>query len=372
VNQALLLTPPRGRGGGIERVANSVTKCWETRGTLHHVDLAGPSGGSKLAFAIRTLVAAVRRRPDVVLCLHLGLLPVAFFAAALGGSRLVLMGMGREVWAPMPPWQARLVRRCSRLLAISPFTAEWLARRAGLPLGAVEVVMLPVGERFADLARRGGIRPAAGARDLGLLTVSRIARECRYKGHFLVADAVAELMRRGRRVRWVVVGDGDDMPNLRRRCADIGIEAYVELVGHVTDAELEDRYRAADVFVLPSVADPTSIPPVGEGFGLVYAEAAAFGLPSIASARGGGSAAFVVDGQTGIAVIPGSVTDLADALTRLDEDRQLGVQLGDEARQCVLARHLPEHFCRTFQAALDVPCAGSMRSAPKQRTGTTR
>jgi phosphatidylinositol alpha-1,6-mannosyltransferase len=344
VSRALLLTPSRGLGGGIERVAESVEGCLEEG--VRRIDLGGADLRSKLSFAVRACVAAVRQRPGVVVCLHVGLLPAALAAAAVGRARLAVFAMGREVWAPMSRWERRLLRRCSHVLAISPFTAEWLARRAALAPDAIVVVPLPVGDRFAEIARRGHRAPAAGV--LRLLTVSRVASESRYKSHFAIAEAVARL----RAVRWTVIGGGDDLPALRERCTDLGIGAIVELLGRVDDEELHRRYREADVFVLPSVAAPDADPPVGEGFGLVYAEAGAYGMPSIASASGGGSSAFVVDGDTGLTVRGASVPELVAAVERLRDHPELRMRLGENARRRVLAHHLPAHFAAALRDAL--------------------
>jgi glycosyltransferase involved in cell wall biosynthesis len=245
-----------------------------------------------------------------------------------------------------------LIRRCSHLLAISPFTATWLAKRADIDAGAVTVVPLAVDERFAHAARQayGG----QGDRDtLQLLTVSRITAECRYKGHFTVAEAVAEIVQHGRRIQWTVVGYGDDIPALQQHCANLGIEDHTVLLGRVDDAELERHYATADLLVLPSFADPEASPPVGEGFGLVYAEAGAYGVPSIGSSSGGGSSAFVVDGETGLTVAPESTRELTAAIERLQDDLGLRQRLGEGARRRVLDHHLPRHFCGALRAALD-------------------
>lgn len=349
MTDALLLTPSRGSTGGIARVAESLQQCWE--GRIRRVGLSGPSPPGKLAFGLHACTAAARHRPDIVLCLHAGLLPVAAAAAAAGNARLALFGMGREVWGPMRRPRRELVRRCSRVLAISPFTAEWLARRAGLAPETVAVVLLPVAERFAHAAESEA-GPRAETQALRLLTVSRITAECRYKGHFAVARAIEQLVRDGREVRWTVVGEGDDLPVLRRTCDELGLAGSVELLGRVNDAELEHRYRDADVLVLPSAADPEAEPPVGEGFGLVYAEAGAYGIPSIAATTGGGSSAFVVDGETGLTVDPSSVGDLTSAIARLQEDTALRERLGERARRRVLTHHLPRHFGADLHEAL--------------------
>jgi glycosyltransferase involved in cell wall biosynthesis len=244
-----------------------------------------------------------------------------------------------------------LVRRTPGRLAISPFTAEVLAQRAGLPLSAFSVIHLPVAHRFAWAARERTSRPVASAwAGLRILTVSRLTRECRYKGHFTVAASIAELAAAGSTPEWTVVGHGDDLPELRRRCGELGIERYVEFCGRVDDEELSRLYHAADVLVLPSAADPDATPPVGEGFGLVYAEAGAYGVPSVACQDGGGSSAFVFDNETGLTVPPDSPTALTETLRRMRNDPALGRRLGEAARERVLARHLPEHFADELAA----------------------
>lgn len=354
----LLLTPSRGLGGGIERVGELVEDCWP--GPLRRVDLhdAARDGRvqagapAKAIFTLRACAAAASTRPGVVLSLHLGLLPAAAAAAAVGRSRLAVMGMGREAWSPMSRVDRGLLRRSAAVLAISPFTADWLAHRAGLARDDVRVVLLPVGPRFADIARAGRRTAPAEAGPLRLLTVSRITRECRYKGHYAVADGVAGLLAEGRAVHWTVVGDGDDLGELRAHCARLGLGEHAECRGRIDDDALLRAYAAADVLVLPSTADPHAVPPVGEGFGLVYAEAAAFGVPSVAARAGGGSSAFVVDGETGSTVpteVPGA---LAAALARLQDAPAERLRLGDWARERVLRHHLPEHFRAALSEAL--------------------
>lgn len=94
------------------------------------------------------------------------------------------------------------------------------------------------------------------------------------------------------------------------------------------------------------------MPPVGEGFGLVYAEAAALALPSVASGAGGGSVDLVEHGVTGLTVPPEDRAALAAAIVRLLRDGSLARRLGLAARKRVAERHTPEHFARALQNAL--------------------
>jgi glycosyltransferase involved in cell wall biosynthesis len=145
-------------------------------------------------------------------------------------------------------------------------------------------------------------------------------------------------------VRWLVVGQGADLPVLRARCENLGVGHAVDFAGGVEDESLIKAYRRADVFVLPSRADPEAVPPVGEGFGLVFAEAGAFGVPSIGSSAGGGSLEFVRNEKTGLTVPPNDPEALFGAIVRLMDDAELRARLGQGARELVQSRHLPSQF----------------------------
>jgi phosphatidylinositol alpha-1,6-mannosyltransferase len=350
----LLLTPSIGFGGGIERVARAIERAWQ--GQLDRVDLycrprhevAAGHRWAKAVFAARA-VAAARRQPDVVVALHVGLLPVAAAASAATGAKVALVAIGQEVWGPMRMPRRAMIQRCSHILAISSFTRYWITRRAGIDPERVSLVHLPVDEA---LAKRAFLAPARAASEPNLLTVSRINRDERYKGHFDIAESLPLLLARQPGARWIVAGHGDDLDALRARCKDLGIAEAVTFLGEVTDAQLANLYANAAAFVLPSVADVAAPSPTGEGFGLVYAEAGAFGVPSIASTAGGGSLDLVLHERTGLTVPPRDPEALATAMLRLLEDHGLRARLGGAARVRVSERHLMPHFAASVHSAL--------------------
>jgi glycosyltransferase involved in cell wall biosynthesis len=96
----------------------------------------------------------------------------------------------------------------------------------------------------------------------------------------------------------------------------------------VPDAELPAVYAGADVFALTSIQHGHSV----EGFGLVYLEASAQGLPVVAHAVGGVSEA-VADGRTGLLVSPDRPEDLTAAFARVLADGALRRRLGEEGRR---------------------------------------
>lgn len=351
---SLLLTPSRSFGGGIERVATGIERSLPgvARLDLYDARRHARASGNRLAkvhFATRAVCAAARLRPRHVLCLHAGLLPAAAAAAARARAPLLLFALGTEVWGPMSAATRRLVCSCQRVIAISEYTAHWTARRAGIPQSQVEVVHLPISPALADLSSVDRDRRPAGS---ALLTVSRLVREHRYKGHFDIAEALPRVLERCPAAQWTVVGHGDDVPALQARCAQLGVSEHVTVISGIGDEALGEHYRGAAAMVLPSVADATSVPPIGEGFGLVYAEAGAFGVPSIASTAGGGALDFVIHDRTGLLVEPGAGDELADAMVALLQDTDRQARLGANARALVRQRHLPEHFAAGVRRVL--------------------
>lgn len=357
----LLLSPSAGLGGGIERVMDAVEAQWQ--GPVHRVNLVDASRGGDtnradeavtpleiVRFAGRAMRAVRAARPDVVVCGLLGLLPVASVVGLMARRRVALLAYGVDVWGPIGPLERTLARRCSPLVAISAYTAEAFGARIGVDSRRIKVIALPMAEVIAKAASDSADRHVAGP--ALILTVSRLARSDRFKGHFTIARSFGRVLERHAGARWVVVGDGDDLHALRAECRDLGIEKSVTFAGQVSDDELIEHYRRATMFVLPSFADADADPPVGEGFGIVYVEAGAFGLPIIAATAGGGSAEFVVDGQTALTVPAGGPDGLSDAIVRLLDDESLRTRLGQNARTRAFGRHLPAHFGEALRRLL--------------------
>jgi phosphatidylinositol alpha-1,6-mannosyltransferase len=351
----LILVPSRGFGGGIERVAAAIERAWP--GECARVDLydvrrhrrAEGQLAAKVRFVCTGVREARRFRPRIILVLHAGLLPAAHIMRLHRRSVIALVGHGTEVWARLSPLGIALGRRTDILLSVSAFTAGVLAQNLRVAPAEVGVLPLPVAD---ELLHRSGQSARVPTTPPRLLTVARVTRAHRYKGHFLVAESLPPVLDRFPDVQWHVVGTGDDVPALRARCRELGIAQSVFFAGGVSDARLADFYECAYALVLPSVTNLMARPPEGEGFGLVYAEAAMFGVPSVASEAGGGANEMVTAGVTGLTVRPGDSRDLAAALIELLSDPMLRNSLGARARTRALSRHTSEQFGAVLVGAL--------------------
>ncbi len=157
-----------------------------------------------------------------------------------------------------------------------------------------------------------------------LLTVGRLVER---KGHLRVLEA----MKDDARLNYTIVGDGPMREAILAKVQEYGISSRVHVLTDVADDELPDVYRSADVFVMPSSKSATD----REGFGIVYLEAALFGIPSIAVRQPGVDEA-VVDGETG-QLIEDTATALQNILNHYSTDRSNNGSLGSAARARVLA-----------------------------------
>jgi radical SAM protein with 4Fe4S-binding SPASM domain len=283
---------------------------------------------------LATIDAALRDAPDVIHLCHAGLGPwVPALRAALPCA-VTANVHGNDL---LDPWvhhgiDDEAYRRASiaglssadAVLCVSRFSAE-LARSRGVDErvlhtveNGVDVERFRPGPRDRGLARRLGIADA----DEVLLTVSRLAPR---KGHRTVLRALAALARSRPRLRYVFTGASHAMhAELFALASELGVASRVIATGFVPEEDLPALYRLADVFVLLSEGDGEMDV---EGFGVALLEAAATGVPAVASTSGGVPEA-VVDGETGLLVPPSDHDAAARAIARLldrpDEARALG------------------------------------------------
>ncbi len=195
-----------------------------------------------------------------------------------------------------------------------------------------EVVEIPPGvdlARFApiDASRRAAVRARLGLPVDGLLVVS-VSRLVPRKGMDVLIAAAAALAPSFPSLCVAIGGDGRDRGRLAERARELA--APVRLLGRVADEELPDLYGAADVFVMDCRNRWLGLEQ--EGFGIVFLEAAAAGVPQVAG-RSGGADEAVEHGVTGLVVDdPRDPGALARALRRLLADPELRTRMGRAAR----------------------------------------
>lgn len=181
-------------------------------------------------------------------------------------------------------------------VAVCDYSAAQLRRWGALEdWPKVRVVRCAVGDEYFAAAQP--IDPRANT----LVCVGRLSPE---KGHLLLIDAFAELVRSGTDARLVLVGDGDLRPAVERRVAERGLTERVTLAGYLSETGVREQLLAARALVLPSFS---------EGLPMVIMEAFALGRPVI-STYVAGIPELVRPGENGWLVPAGNVARLAEAM----------------------------------------------------------
>lgn len=259
-------------------------------------------------------------------------LPLGHLGPRLTAAPYVVVVHGAEVTVPgrLPLTHrlgGRVLRAAAGVVAAGHYPAREAERAAGRPLRGV---IVPPGvdvERFhpLDAAARAATRRGFGL-DPDRPLVLGVSRLVPRKGFDVLIDAVAGLPG----VQLAIAGAGRDRHRLEARVARRGLVSRVRFLGRVPDDDAFPRlYACADVFAAPCRDRWGGLE--AEGFGIVFLEAAAAGVPSVAG-RSGGSHEAVVDGETGF-VIESRADDVRAALGAMLADDGLRARMGVAARE---------------------------------------
>jgi phosphatidyl-myo-inositol dimannoside synthase len=233
----------------------------------------------------------------------------------------------------------------TEVVANSGYTRSLLLEHFAVPNERVRAIPLGVSQFwFGNSAHRQVVRQRLGVAD-DAIVMATVARLTRRKGHLVTLAALMRLPANLRKqLIWLVVGpDGESeyVGEFRNAAKNSGCD--VRFLGLLPDEAIRDIHAAADFFCLTGLTDAAGRV---EGFGLVYLEAGACGLPSVATAVGGVPEA-VIAGKTGLLVDP-TTEDIEAAIAYLIENPAARATLGATAREH--ARYLSWRRCagRTY------------------------
>lgn len=267
---------------------------------------------SRLAFvssALRATLSGSQSSLDGVLCGHLHLLPVGALVSLVSGTPLLLIIHGVDAWSPpsspLIRWSISFV---DRVVSVSRHTKKRFLTWANLTADQVHVIPNCIDSApFDPGPKPDHLLDSYGLKDRTiLLTLSRLSSEEQYKGHDEVIEILPDLVEDIPDIAYLICGDGDDRQRLEAKVRQFDISDRVVFTGYVPETEKADHYRLADVFVMPGR---------GEGFGIVYLEALACGIPVVASSLDASQEA-VLDGEIGEVVDPTDREDLKEGILR--------------------------------------------------------
>jgi len=222
--------------------------------------------------------------------------------------------------------EMQLYRTCDAVIATTPPQFDMITADYSAP--AEQVHMIPPGyddNRFYPIsaATRKGIRQRLGFEGNVVLALGRLARN---KGYDLLIDAFTLVAKRiADAVLYLAAGGTQLQPyeetllaELKAQAAQLGLGDRVKFGGYVSDADLADCYRAADVFVLSSRYEP---------FGMTAIEAMACGTPTVVTTHGGLYRA-VTFGRHALYADAFDREDLGITITKVLRHPRLALRLG--------------------------------------------
>ena len=235
-------------------------------------------------------------------------------------------GWVRVLLSVQADWERANTAHADRVIVPSRYSASVAREVYGIPDSKLAIVPEPIDladwrRRFADAARPRADRPT-------ILSVARMYPRKRLED-LLHAAAILRARIPDAQIR--IVGEGPESARLRSLQRELGLGDTVVLLGEISRSRLAVEYTIAHCFCLPTVQ---------EGFGLVFAEAMAAGLPVVAC-RAAAVPEIVEDGRTGILVGQRNPAELAHALETLLVNENLRAEFGLAATQRIEAFDLP-------------------------------
>lgn len=239
---------------------------------------------------------------DLIICGHINLLPLAAAYSLVKRAPLVLQVHGIEVWRPPERIHRTCLSRVSSVWSVSAVTRDRMNAWAKLPANRYTVIPNTIHpERYGMAPRRADLEARYGVDGKKvILTLARLDARERYKGIDEILQVLPRLLESEPQLIYMIAGDGDDRGRLFEKAREIGVENQVIFTGYVPESDKADLLRLADVFAMPGR---------GEGFGIVYLEAMACGIPVVGSLLDGSRDA-LQNGALGPLVNPNDLASL--------------------------------------------------------------
>ena len=287
--------------------------------------------GNRATFLLAVVWYRLMHRKLFWLCDHLNYAPLVAFVSPR--RRFCVVAYAYELTLRVSRLRLWALKRAGSVLCISGYTKA-LCLRLGVSSERLEICHLGV-----DLA----VVPAStsGSEQDEVLFVGRMDEAYKGQDHLIQAAAVISKKRPSLKIN--LVGGGNSLDHYRALAKKFGVEHCVNIPGYVSDEELDGLYRRASVFAMPSQC---------EGFGIVFVEAMARGIPCICSGEDAAQEV-VLDGETGYCVPYGDIDSLVASLEAVFSDNEKSKVMGARGRERYLDRFTRSAYKQRFTALID-------------------
>ncbi|MCC5613701.1 glycosyltransferase family 4 protein [Nostoc sp. CHAB 5836] len=291
---------------------------------FHYFKNQSPQIG-RLQMAAALLKCLLQSRPQQVFCGHINLGVLVQTLCQPLGIPYTVLTYGKEVWEPLKNQERRALISADGIWTISRYSRDRACVANSLNPKMVQMMPCAIdGDKFTPGCKQPELIQKYGLTGgKVLMTVARLWSGDIYKGVDVTIRALPQIAEVFPEVKYLVIGRGDDQPRLAQLAAYLGVSDRIVFAGFVATEELMEHYRLADAYIMPSQ----------EGFGIVYLEAMACGVP-VLSGDNDGSADPLQDGKLGWRVphrSPDAVAAACIEMLQGDDQRCNGKWLREQA-----------------------------------------
>ena len=307
-------------------------------------------------FGIIPLIRVIRRyNCKILVCGHIAVCPLAFIVKKIFGFPYITFTYAMEILhLPKEHFRRKIIKillcQSTKILTISEFTFGELCE---IGVKKENIIKIPLGHpHLTDRKSNSEGFLKIGEGKFKMLTVGRLVER---KGHDKILEGLSILVKKGYKMKYIVVGDGPMKQKLVNLSKKFGVREQVEFVGNIPYSQTPSYYKMCDLFIMPSryIRERKDV----EGFGVVFLEANFFGKPVIGGNSGGIPDA-IKDGVTGLLVNPEDPKDIAGKIEKLINNPKLAKRLGEQGRKRVLEEFTWERAAGIIERTMSVCKAG--------------
>lgn len=273
-------------------------------------------GGAKLSFVASSFLKGLKS--NVLVLSHINLLPVAKLIKLFKPKqRIIMFAHGIEVWDALPKWKTKFLQDKVQIWAVSNYTRDKMIAQHQISPQQIKVLnnsLSPFIQLPHHFEKPQHLLEKYQIGDVPVIfTLNRLSASEKYKGYDKVITALGKLKQQNQAFIYLLAGKADDAEHIRltKLIEDNNLVNEVKLIGYLSEEELTPHFLLSDLFIMPSK---------GEGFGIVFIEAAAHGCKVIGGNIDGSTDA-LLNGKLGQLINPNEETEILQAIQNALADK---------------------------------------------------
>lgn len=261
----------------------------------------------KLIF-FKEIIRLISIKYDLVICGHVQLIYPCILLSIIKRKKLVLIIHGVEVWYLNKTLALFIDFFIYKYFSVSRYTKKRLEKQIKKKINCEFIFNCVNMEKFIPQKKKKSLllRYSLTKSNKVVLFLGRLDKNEAYKGIDELIGVIPNLISLNAEIKLLICGSGSDIPRLKKKVNKSKLENSIKFAGYVHPEEIKDHYNLADCFAMPGY---------GEGFGIVYLEAMACGIPTLGSKLDGSKEA-LLNGRLGELVNPQNSNELINAILK--------------------------------------------------------